>query len=306
MSKQQKLSRRLALTGLVTTGFGLSSSAQAFNLCVGPLCTDDVKNVGKMLSSVTLNETDEIRMGEEYYGPIIDAFGGAYANSAAQADARRFASPLFQTSSRTNFAWDIVVIDNNEINAWALPGGKVGINKGLLRYVDNEHELAAVVAHEVGHVELSHALKEMKKSSFADGLTGVTQKALLMELENGAAAAAGLGALAGPLMRLVSAGYSRDSEFEADAHIATVFDSTGHDLARGTGIYQTLLETVPKKSKGTTSLFAGHPETQKRLDALMEISEERPAGLDTEVGGQSFAGLKTPFPTRHHYLRNLG
>ena len=123
-----------------------------------------------------------------------------------------------------------MIVDNNEINAWALPGGKVGINKGLLRYVDNEHELAAVVAHEVGHVELSHALSEMKKSSFADGFTGVAQKAMIMELENGAMAAAGLGALAGPLMRLISAGYSRDNEFEADAHIANVFDVTGHDL----------------------------------------------------------------------------
>jgi predicted Zn-dependent protease len=306
MTKEAKISRRLALTGLAVSSFGVSTSAEALNLCVGAFCTDDVKNVGKMLKGLTLDEADEIRMGEENYGPIIDAFGGAYANSAVQSDMRRFALPLFAASARDAFSWEVVVIDNNEINAWALPGGKVGINKGLLRYVDNEHELAAVIAHEMGHVELSHALSEMKKSSFADGLTGVSQKALVSELENGRAAAAGVGVLSGPLLRLVSAGYDRKSEFEADAHIAHVFDATGHDLGQGTGFYQTLLETVPKKSKGTTSLFAGHPESQKRLDALLEASEGRSAGVVSEDGAQSFASIKEPFPTRHHYLRNVG
>jgi predicted Zn-dependent protease len=106
------------------------------------------------------------------------------------------------------------------------------------------------------------------------------------------------------MLRLVSSSYSRKNELEADQHILTVFARTGHHVRQGCGIYETLLETVPKKAKGTTSLFAGHPDTQKRLDALLEASANLPAPNDQAEPDASYMALKQTFPTRQHYLRN--
>ncbi len=303
-----QLTRRAALGALAS--FSLITPVAArdgFSLGIGSFSTNDFKNIGKMLKGLSLNEQDEIAMGDAYYGPIIDAQGGAYANRAVQTSMQRFAAPLFETSARSNFSWDITVLDNNEINAWALPGGKIAINKGLLRYAGAGDELAAVIAHEMGHVELSHALSEMKKGSFVDGLSGVSQRTLVSELEGGASTAAGIGmgALRGPLTKLVTSGYARKSEYAADQHIATVFALTGHDVARGAVFYQTLLETVPKKSKGTTSLFAGHPQTKKRLKALLENAPSAPY-QSAQTPSWDFAELKKTFPTRRFFNRHAG
>jgi len=305
--RNHHLTRRAAAGGLLLSTLFAAASARA-QISIGPISTDDFKNLGKMLKGLSLNEEDEIRLGNTYYGPVIDALGGVYANRSVQSDIDRFAAPLFQSATRTNFAWEVTVVDNNEINAWVLPGGKLGVNKGLLRYVDSEDELAAVVAHEMGHAEKSHALGEMKKESFAEGLSGTAQKALVSEIDGtaGALAGAGVAVATGPMLRLVTSAYSRKDELEADQHIIEVFGRTGYDVRAGCRFYETLLETIPPKSKGTNSLFAGHPDTQKRLDALLEASEGlTPSGAPT-TGGQAYAGLKETFPTRHHYLRNAG
>ena len=304
----RRLTRRAAMGTLMGLGFMAPAMARdVFSLGIGSFNTNDLKNIGKMLKGLSLSEQDEIAMGEAYFGPIIDVQGGAYANRSVQSSVQRFAAPLFETSTRTNFAWEITVLDNNEINAWALPGGKIAVNKGLLRYIDTDHELAAVIAHEMGHAELSHALSEMKKGSFVDGLSGVTQRTLVSELKGGASTAAGIGmgALAGPLTKLVTSGYARKSEFAADQHIHSVFQQTGHDVTKGAVFYQTLLETIPKKSKGTTSLFAGHPQTKKRLTALLEAAPDAQFQA-VHTSPQDFKTLKKPFPTRRFFNRHTG
>jgi len=301
-----QLTRRTILSALASLGAAAPAAARGgFSLGFGGFSTNDFKNIGKVLKGLSLGEPDEIRMGNTYYGPIVDAQGGAYANRSIQASIRRFAAPLFETSTRSNFTWEITVVDNDEINAWALPGGKVAVNKGLLRYAANRHELAAVIAHEMGHVELSHALSEMKKSSFVDGVSGVSQRALVTELKGGAGTAAGMGmgALRGPLTKLVTSGYARKSEFAADQHIITVFNQTGYDVVQGAAFYQTLLETIPKKSKGTTSLFAGHPQTKKRLAALLESAPDAQY-QNAPPPSSDFETLKKPFPTRRFFNRH--
>jgi len=300
------MSRRTAMGLMAAVGVLLPSTAHAqFDISIGGFGTDDLRNIGKMLKGLNLDEEDEIRLGNDYFGAMVDISGGAYANRSVQADMERFAAPLFETSERPAFSWEVVVLDDNSLNAWAMPGGKVGVNKGLLRYVDNEHELAAVLAHEVGHVEKSHALEEMKKKSFVDGMSGVAQKTMVSTLEGDAAAAAGVGSalVAMPLLRMVTQGYARGSEEEADQHIGTVFNRTGHDIQKGAQIYQTLLETIPKKSKGRTSLFAGHPDTKKRYEAVMSLSG---GGSGVGAGADAFASMKKPFPTRQYYLRSKG
>ena len=293
----RKLTRRDVAAGMAGLSLWAPSSSALAQIKI------DFGAIGRMLKNLSFDEEDEIALGEGLFGPLIHANGGLYRNRNAQSSISNIARRLFETSTRETFGWDLAIIDNNEVNAWALPGGKVGVNKGLLRYVDNEDELAAVIAHEMGHSELSHATKEMRKQAFYSGLSSAAQSATVAAVGDKARAGtqAGMKVLEAPMLRLVASGYSRDLELEADMHIVSVFSSTGYDVSRGAGFYKTLMELVPQNSKGTTSLFAGHPETQKRLTTLREAA----VGTQPHEPSLSFEffALKETFPTRKIYKR---
>lgn len=299
-SAQQILSRRALVAGIA----GLSINA------VGASALAQIKidfgAIGRMIKNISFDEDDEIALGEGLFGPLIQSSGGLYRNRNAQSSISNIAHKLFETTTRDAFNWQLAIVDNNEVNAWALPGGKIGVNKGLLRYVDSEDELAAVIAHEMGHAELSHATKEMRKKAFYSGLSSAAQTATAAAVSDKARAGTrtGMKIVEAPMLRLVASGYSRDLELEADMHILKTFEKTGYDVTRGAGFYETLLEIIPQNSKGTTSLFAGHPETQKRLSALREAGAGTPSG----DGGFSyeFFALKETFPTRKIYKRAAG
>ncbi|WDI30167.1 M48 family metallopeptidase [Hyphococcus flavus] len=289
--------RRLMTLGLVSAGVMAPAAAHAqFRLDLGKIV-----DIVKTLESLSIDEEDEIQMGEGLYGSLINVSGGPYRNSAVQNAVARIAQPIFETSERPAFAWDIVVLDNNEVNAWSLPGGKVAVNKGLLRYVASEDELSAVLSHEMGHAELSHVKREMKKKAFYKGFSSAATTAVAQAVDNNNVNSA-LGALQGPMYQLVTSGYSQDSEDEADLHIIDVFDRTGRDVAYGVGFFNTLLELVPSKSKRTTSLFSGHPETKKRIDNILEAAPAAGTGSPS-APTQEFGDVKTVFPTRQVYMR---
>lgn len=304
--QKQTLTRRTMLR--TATGLAAATTASpalaGFSIGIGPISTDDFKALGRMFKNIDIGEDEEIAMGEGLLGPIVDSVGGSYQNSSVQSGIRRFADPLFAQSTRPNFNWEITVVDDNAANAWSLPGGKVAINKGLLRYVDNEHELAAVISHEMGHIEMSHAAKEIEKGAFWEGVSSVGQRVVQSELASkgaaGLVANAALAELQGPLVKLATSGYSKDAEREADQHVISTFSKSGHDADRGIRVYNTMLELVPKKSKGTTSLFSGHPDMKKRIKLLEEAA---PASSGSGGNRQGFDALKKPFPTRNYFRR---
>lgn len=306
MFTRLELSRRqlVRAAGLGVTAAVAGCAGGGINIAGVNLSGDDFKSMGNLIGSFFMSDEDEKRLGQEAYGPLIDQTGGAYANRAVQADMDRFSSMIFETSARP-FDWEVAVVDNDEPNAWVLAGGKVAVNKGLLRYVKNEHELAAVVAHEVGHAEESHHVTEIRRENVKDVGARAAGKGAEFAFEGAAGEIAGVAASAifKAAAGVALKGYSRGAETEADAHILTVFEMTEHDPRRGTGFFNTLLEIVPEKSESTTSLFSGHPQTKKRIAELTAKSEGM-TGRDETPVRPAFEDLKKPFPTRNHYGRN--
>ena len=292
--------RRAVITGVAATAIGVPATARA-QIDLGKLISGAVS----LLKGLSLNEKDEIRLGEKLFPQLIVASGGLYPNEKVQSAIVTITQPLMQTTERREFAWQVAVVNNDTVNAWALPGGKIAINKGLLRYVDSEDELAAVIGHEMGHVELSHVIAEMRKKEFAKGLTKVARGALS---KNGGKNRSGLIAdtavteLAGPIFDLVLRGYSKANEFEADSHMLKVLGVIGGDLGKAVKFFRTLLQLIPKGTKGTTSLFSTHPGTEDRIRQIVEAS----ASMENSAGRESsdaFNLLKATFPTRHVYKR---
>ena len=302
--------RRRVLAGLAGTaaGMAVTSGARAqFDLNVGGFNLGGIFSAAKSLfEGITLGEEDEIRIGVGLYPRMIAGFGGAYKNSKVQSAMQRFAEPLIRTTARPNLPWEIVVLDDNTVNAWALPGGKLAVNKGLLRYAASDHELAAVIAHEIGHVEKSHALEEMRSGKFTSFFTEAGAQAIRTQVESGAETLMTdmmLDALSSAIIRLVTSGYSRGAELEADAHLLKVFDLAGYDPKQASGFYLTLLELIPLDAEGSTSLFASHPETRERAEKLDELA----AGLPSprfKAASRGYAELRRVFPTRKYFRRN--
>lgn len=255
---------------------------------------------GSIFEGMQLGEKDEIQMAETMYGPLIDQSGGAYKNRRAQSALQRFAEPLFATSARPNLPWEITLLNDDAVNAWALPGGKLAINRGLMRHAAREEDLAAVIAHEIGHAELSHALSEMRTQKFSQGLTDIGREAVAHSLRDRGAAGGltdmALEQLQGPLLQLVSTGYSRAHEGEADAHILSVFQKTGHDPRKASGFFRTLLEITPE-SEQTTSLYSTHPATRERIAAIEDVALKTPPAPHA-AANEGWTDLKKSFPTR--------
>ncbi|MEO5336417.1 MAG: M48 family metallopeptidase [Magnetospirillum sp. WYHS-4] len=286
------LHRRGFVLGLGASGL-LAAAPAVAQLSLG----DVVGGAAQLMGALSIKEEDEIKMGQSYYPGYLTKSGGAYSDRNAQEALRKFAEPFISTSDRKNLPWEITLVDNKQVNAWALPGGKIAVNSELVRYADDPAELGSVIAHEIGHAELSHSAKQMRNQAFLTTIGGAGKQ--LVASWMGSAAPLGaevLSALEGPLYTMVLTGYSRANEFEADNHILGVFQKTGMDPQRAGDFFKTLKTLYPDNSSETTSLFSTHPGTQSRIDKLADAAKAlaRPSKPANVPG---WVELKSKFPT---------
>ena len=153
------------------------------------------------------------------------------------------------------------MLNNSVPNAWALPGGKLAINRGLLIELRNEAELAAVLSHEVVHAAARHGAKQMERAMLMQGALAATAlgtqgTAMGDTVVQGASMAAGL----------VNQKYGRDAEREADYYGTRMLAQAGYDPYAAV----TLQETFLKLSEGQDAswvdgLFASHPPSSERV-----------------------------------------
>lgn len=302
------LHRRFFLAGAGTTlaALALGGCQTVQNYANDPMGAANTIG-GLFASDGKAGPVDESALGQGLYPRLVAQSGGAYSNARVQSAVRSFSEPLFRVSKR-QFRWEITVLDDNSPNAWALPGGKLGINKGMLRYAASESELAAVIAHEMGHAELSHQIAELESKGFTDRLVqfgkGVVQTEINAQVSGlNDLTSRGLDALTPAVSELITSGYSRGHEREADAYILTVFRATGYDPRQASAIFKTLDSLVPPGEDKTTSLFSTHPGTRDRIELIDEAAARLPAGGGS-AGSADFATIKAVFPTRRYYLRN--
>ncbi|MBX9635613.1 MAG: M48 family metallopeptidase, partial [Magnetospirillum sp.] len=255
-----------------------------------------VNSATQVIGAYTAGEGDEIKMGESFYPDTLKKSGGAYADRNAQEALRKFAQPLMAAAERTALPWEITLVDNKQVNAWALPGGKMAVNSELVRQCQHPDELASVIAHEIGHADHGHSLSQIKNQALLSSVGGLGKEALSGWLGGGVLGGEVLTALEGPLYNMVLTGYSRTHEFEADAHILKIFQKTGNDPARADDFFRTLLRLYPDSASETTSLFSTHPGTQERI-ARIEAAAAQQGKSARAVTAPGWAELKQMFPT---------
>jgi predicted Zn-dependent protease len=163
--------------------------------------------------------------------------------------------------------WEVTVFDKNEANAFALPGGKIGVYTGILKYAKDQDELATVLAHEVGHVLAKHA-NERVSTAFATQTGLQVIEALAGSAgsdRQNAMALLGLGAQVGVILP-----FSRTQETEADLLGLDLMSKAGFDPRASVQLWK----HMSAAGGGGPEILSTHPANQSRIDALQDRMPE--------------------------------
>ncbi|WP_100656611.1 M48 family metallopeptidase [Alteromonas flava] len=166
--------------------------------------------------------------------------------------------------------WEIVVFDDPQVNAFALPGGKIGVYTGLLQVAENQHQLAAVIGHEVGHVIAQHGNERMSQSTIISiGSQAVGQIMAANEVANSGPimAAIGLGVQVG-----VQLPFSRTHESEADEIGLTLMAQAGFAPQEAIKLWENM--EAASGGQRQPELLSTHPAPQTRIAALTALLPE--------------------------------
>ncbi len=203
----------------------------------------------------------EIEMGRET-AKSLEAQYGLYQDDAMQERVNRIGQRLAAVSGRTEIAYSFKVLNHNEVNALACPGGFIYVFKGLIDYMPSDTELAGVLGHEVGHVAKKHTVNSIEKQLW-------TTLALIV-----ATGGRGGMSLIGAAQQALFAGYSRTDERGADK------EGFYNTVNAGFNPYAMLitankLEDLAEQGGGASyGLFSSHPEPVERVKRIQKYLKE--------------------------------
>ncbi len=188
--------------------------------------------------------------------------------------------------SDAKVAFTIRVIDSDEVNAFALPGGFFYVNKGLILAADNESELAGVMAHEIAHVTARHAVENAGKSTLLS--YGMLAGIIL----TGGVAGTVLQNAGGLIEGLVGLKFSRGAEEEADRLGIQYMYAAGYDPTAMATMFEKLASKTKKKAGKITKLFSTHPQSVDRRDASLVLAARFPEKEEYVISTSEFQRVK--------------
>jgi predicted Zn-dependent protease len=197
------------------------------------------------------------------------------SNPAANEQVRRVGERIAKSVGREldNAQWEFVVFESDQINAFALPGGKVGVYTGLLKLAQSDDELACVMGHEIAHVSSRHGAERTSQTMLIGGI-GVIG-AIAMEAKdvdpgkrNAVLAAYGLGSTLGYILP-----YSRTHETEADSIGLRFAAGAGYD-PRAAAKFWVRMSEAHKNSAKPPEWLSTHPADQTRIKNLQELAPQ--------------------------------
>jgi len=231
-----------------------------------------------------VSAADEVAIGNQQYLPSQQMQGGEYLRDPALTSYVRQVGNRLAAVSDRDLPYEFVIINSSVPNAWALPGGKIGVNRGLLLELDSEAELAAVLGHEIVHAAARHGALAMQRGILLQSAIAVTAVAARdRDYSDLAVGAAGIGA------QLVNMRHGRGDELEADAFGMEYMSRAGYDPAAAVALQETFVRLAEGRDNGgwLAGLFASHPPSNERVQQNRATAARLPAG--GTVGRDAFA-----------------
>lgn len=239
---------------------------------VNPKLTQAVE-AAKELKGPT--ESEEIAIGRQIAGNLLGA-APLVKDDTLQKYVNRIGSWVASQSERPDLPWHFGVIQSEDVNAFAAPGGYIFITLGLYRVLQSEADLAGVLGHEVGHVVRQHHLKVLQKSKLVDAGSKV--------LSQTASGNNKVQQLIGGGAEVVARGLDKDAEFEADRMGVVLATRAGYDAYGLPSVLQQIGHSA-KDDDRVALLFKTHPLPEDRLaklDLSMADRFDRIKGLTLE------------------------
>jgi predicted Zn-dependent protease len=214
-----------------------------------------------------VSEAQELQIGASQYAPTRQGEGGDYKTlPELTAYVSEIGQKLAAVSDR-KLPYEFTVLSSSVPNAWALPGGKIAVNRGLLTALENEAELAAVLGHEIVHAAARHGAKAQERGTLLQvgmvaAQVGVAMSDMDQNLGGLLAAGAGVGA------QLVTMRYGRDAEREADYYGMEYMKRAGYDPAAAVTLQQKFVALAAREGgqgNWLEGLFASHPPSEERV-----------------------------------------
>ncbi|GJG85157.1 hypothetical protein tb265_03380 [Gemmatimonadetes bacterium T265] len=219
----------------------------------------------------SVSQQQEVQMGQQYAGqinrqlPLVqDAEVNRYINVLGDSLAR--------VTPRSDLDWHFYIVDSPEVNAFAVPGGFIYVNRGLIERAQNMSEVAGVIGHEIGHVVERHSIKQMAQQQNAN--MGVTLACVLTRVCENQAAGAAIQLGGGALFSK----FSRQDEAQADQQGVIFTTRAGIDPRGIPQMFQILLDERQTRPDAVSAWFATHPLEEDRIRATQaQIQQSVPA-----------------------------
>lgn len=241
---------------------------------------------GQLADVNIVSTQEELEMGRQFSQEIEkelklynDPIVAAYVDSLGQLLARN--------SDRSDIPYVIKVVDTDEVNAFAIPGGYLYVNRGLISTASRESELAGVMGHEIGHVVGRHSAKQMSRQLGLGMISGLL-------LGNDPSTWASLSAnvlSAGTLLR-----YGRDAELEADRFGIMETYRSGIDPEGMVTFFEKLLDMEGREPGALEKLFASHPPTKERISAGRNLVASLPPKSNLTKDSARFHAIQKRLP----------
>jgi len=260
--------------------------------CLGLLAGCAVNPVTGQQEIVLMSEQQELAMGARYYPQTTQINNGLVPHDQGlQNYVSRVGHKLARVSHRPDIPWEFNVVNSDQVNAFALPGGKISLTRGLIANMQSEDEMASVLAHEIGHVTARHSVAQYTRGVFVSmAVAGAGLALSNSDYKEVGAMAAGV---AGSLLML---SYSRDQERQADQLGYEYMVNAGYNPVGQIKTFE-MFQRLHKSEPGfIAAMLSSHPLTDERV----QTARDRVAATSRAIAGQPLqtAGFQKALATQ--------
>jgi predicted Zn-dependent protease len=210
---------------------------------------------GGKKSLILIPTESEVEIGREVAADV-EKTEKVLNNTAVQDYVNKVGQKLVKVCDRKDIKYSFKVLDSNEINAFACPGGFIYIYKGLLKEFDNEAQLSGVLGHEIGHVVARHSIKRLQ---------AVYGYSIAMEVTLGPKMGATARQLVDAAAGLILQGYGRENEYEADNNGILYAKKAGYNPKAMIQVFEKFKKMEGHPPNAFEQLLASHPPAKDRI-----------------------------------------
>lgn len=240
----------------------------------------------------------ERQVGSQMYAPMKQSQGGEFILDPELTAYVEGVGDRLASKARRNdeLEFEFSILNDSVPNAWALPGGKIVINRGLLVELGSEAELAAVLGHEIVHADAAHGARAQSKGMLTQAGAVISMVILGSTIDDQAAREV---AMIVPALgaQMLTQKYGRDAERESDEYGMLYMSEAGYDPQGAVELQETFVKlSEGRNSDWLSGLFASHPPSRERVENNKKTASSLPGGGET--------GIET-YRSRTAYLRRL-